>query len=120
MVWPEPLSLSVTFIAQRLNIPSCIDMAMADPPDLRILRSVIVYARTALLPLVAEDLVSKLASSRDTLGIILIKYVHNRVCDGESFILEGRVSRESGDELAKCGKVPKKMPSGHMRHDEIG
>lgn len=102
------------------DIPGRIDMTMADPPDLRFLWSILVYAYTAFRPLLTEDLVSKLSRCRDALRIFLVKRVHNRVRDGESFILKGRVAGECVDELAEGGKVPKKAPSFHIGHDQIG
>ena len=111
------MPLSATSIAcESLDIPSRINMTMADPPDRGLLWSVFVYTCAALLPLLAEHFVGKLARGRNTLRVILIKYVHNFVCDGECFILERRVTRNS-DELAKRGEVPKKVPSGHIGHD---
>jgi hypothetical protein len=102
------------------DVPGRIDMTMADAPDLGLLWSVLVYACAALLPLLAKHLVSKLAGGWDALWILLVKRVHNRVCDGERFVLESRVTRESLDDLAKRGEVPKQAPSGHIRDDKIG
>ena len=93
---------------------------MADPPDLRFLWPILVYAYTALRPLLTEHIVSKLARGGDALWILLVKRIHHRVCDGERLILEGRVVRESRDELAEGGKVPKKAPSFHIGYDQIG
>ena len=95
-------------------------MAMANPPDLCFLRSVLVDTLAALLPLLAEYLVSKLARCRNTLGVILIKYVHDCICDCECFVLESRVTRKGVNDLAKRGKVPKKVPCRHIWYDEIG
>ena len=93
---------------------------MPNPPDLRFLWSVLVYAYAALLPLLAKHLISKPARCRDALGILLIERVHNRICNGERLILEGRVSRESRDELSKRSKVPKKAPSCHIGYNKVG
>ena len=95
-------------------------MTMANPPDLRFPWSVLVYAYAALLPLLAEHLISKPARCKDALGILLVKRVHYRVCNCERLILEGRVAWESRDELSKCGKVPKKAPSCHIGYNKVG
>src|SRR5229473_6244448 len=102
------------------DIPGRIDMAMANPPDLCFLWSVPIYTYAALFPPLPEHLIGKLTRSRDALGNILVKRVHNRVCDGEGLILEGRVGRESRDKLAKRGEVPKKAPSCHIGHNKVG
>lgn len=92
---------------------------MANPPDLRFLWSVLVYVYAALLPLLAEHLISKPARCGDALRILLVERVHNRVCDGECLILEGRVARKSRDELTKRGEVPKKAPSCHIGYNKV-
>src|SRR5712691_10594138 len=94
-------------------------MAMANLPDLCFLRSVFVNTLTALSPLLTKHLVSKLAGCRNTLRVILIKYVHDFICDCECFILEYRVTRKSVNDLAERGKVPEKVPCRHIWHDEI-
>lgn len=95
-------------------------MTMPDPPDLRFLWSALIYAYATLLPLLAEHLISKPARCRDALRILLVKRVHNRVCDSKCLILEGRVARETRDEFLKRGEVPKQAPSCHIGYDKVG
>src|SRR5258708_25045578 len=71
-------------------------MAMANPPDLCFLWSDLIYTYAALFPPLPKHLIGKLTRSRDALGNILVKRVHNRVCDGEGLILR---SEEHTSEL---------------------
>ena len=92
---------------------------MTDSPDLCLRRPWLVNRRAAFLPLVAKYFVCKLACGRQAVRVIVTECIHNRICDGEGLILEGRVTRESGDEVAKGSKVPKKSPRGQVGNDEV-
>ena len=54
-------------------------MTMADPPDPRFNRSILVYAYTAVRPLLTEHFLSEFARYWDALWILLVKHIHNRL-----------------------------------------